>query len=118
MIPLRGWLLPSLVACFLIALGARGHAETGIASYYGGKHHGRLTASGERFNQNANTCAHRTHAFGSVLRVTHRGRSVECRVTDLGPFVRGRIVDMSVAGARSLGIISAGIARVTVERIR
>ena len=118
MIPLRCWIIPILAACFLIALGARGHAETGTASYYGGKHHGRPTASGERFNQHSNTCAHRFHEFGSVLRVAHRGRSVECKVSDRGPFIRGRVVDLSVASARALGIISAGVARVTVERIR
>jgi rare lipoprotein A len=90
-------------------------AETGMASYYGGRHHGRLTASGERFNQKAMTCAHKSRAFGSVLTVTYRGNSIQCRVNDRGPFVRGRIVDVSVAGARALGLIGAGVGMVTVQ---
>lgn len=118
MIGTRGWIVVGLWTLALIGFRAQAKAETGLASYYGGRHHGGPTASGERFNQNAATCAHRTYRFGSVLRVTARGRSVECRVNDRGPFVRGRIVDLSVAGARSLGIISAGIALVTVEKVR
>ena len=90
-----------------------------MASYYGAGHHGRRTASGERFNQGAMTAAHRTARFGSQLRVTHvaSGRSVVVRVTDRGPFVRGRIVDVSTAAARSLGMIQSGVARVRVEQI-
>lgn len=118
MIPLRGWVVVGIWALALTLLGSQVRAETGIASYYGGRHDGSPTASGERFNQNAPTCAHRTHKLGSVLRITTRGRSVECRVNDRGPFVRGRIVDLSVAGAKALGIISVGVAPVTVERVR
>lgn len=118
MIPFRGWVVVGIWALAALLLAGQSRAETGLASYYGGRHHGRPTASGERFNQNAATCAHRTYKFGSVLRVTARGRSVECRVNDRGPFRRGRIIDLSVAGARALGIISAGVARVTVERVQ
>lgn len=89
-------------------------AETGIASFY---HEGKWTASGERFHPGAMTCAHRRPMpFNSMLRVTLRGRSIVCRVNDRGPFVRGRIIDLSRGSARALGL--SGIALVTVERIR
>jgi len=101
--------------CLLGSVGAR--AESGIASFYGGKHHGGPTASGERYDQNAMTCAHRTARFGTRLNVTYRGRSIECRVNDRGPFVRGRIVDVSTAAARALGMIDAGLVKVVVETI-
>jgi rare lipoprotein A len=97
------------------SLGAR--AESGIASFYGGKHHGGPTASGERYNQNAMTCAHRTARFGSKLTVTYRGRSIECRVNDRGPFIRGRIIDVSTSAARALGMIDAGLVKVVVEAV-
>jgi rare lipoprotein A len=106
------------VCCVALSLlvgsfGAR--AESGIASFYGGKHHGGPTASGERYNQNAMTCAHRTARFGTKLTVTYRGRSIECRVNDRGPFVRGRIIDISTSAARALGIIDVGLVKVVVE---
>jgi rare lipoprotein A len=113
MIPLRGWGVPFLAACFLIALGTRGHAETGIASHY---HEGKWTANGERFKPDGMTCAHRRYLFGSILRVTLRERAVECRVNDRGPWIKGRIIDLSRGSARALGL--HGIARVTVEHIR
>ena len=112
---IRGLIVILLAVSALIAIGKNARAESGIASYYGGKHHGRLTANGERFNQNAMTCAHRTRPFGTVLTVTYRGRSIQCRVNDRGPFIRGRIVDVSVEGARRLGLIGAGVGPVTVR---
>ncbi|UPK37724.1 septal ring lytic transglycosylase RlpA family protein [Bradyrhizobium sp. 186] len=81
------------------------HAESGLASYYG---YGKV-GKGEL------TCAHRTRPFGSVLRVSYSGRSIQCRVNDRGPFIRGRIVDLSVPAARALGMMSAGVVRVSVE---
>jgi len=90
-------------------------AETGMASYYGGRHHGKKMANGQVFNQWSDSCAHKTRDFGTVLTVTMGGRSVRCVVRDRGPFIRGRIVDLSVAGARSLGLIGRGVARVTVQ---
>lgn len=94
--------------------------QVGIASYYGRGHHGGKTASGERYNRYAFTAAHRTFAFGTRVRVTHQrsGRSVIVRINDRGPFTRGRIIDLSEAAAKELGIIRAGIARVKVERLR
>jgi rare lipoprotein A len=91
-----------------------GHSFSGMASYYGNES-GSRTASGERFNQNALTCAHRSLPFGTKLRVTHGGRSVVVTVNDRGPFVRGRVLDLSTAAARAVGI--SGVGQVTAEVI-
>ncbi len=90
-------------------------AESGIASSYPHSYQGRRTANGERFNPQAMTCAHKRHPFGSMLRVSAGQRAIACRVTDRGPFTRGRVIDLSPAGARALGI--SGLAKVTVERM-
>ena len=103
------------VALALLLGSVSARAESGLASFYGGKHHGGPTASGERYNQNAMTCAHRTARFGTKLTVSYRGRSIACRVNDRGPFVRGRIVDVSIAAARELGMIGFGLVKVAVE---
>ena len=107
----------AILAAALLCAFSPASAETGFASYYGPGFHGRKTASGERYNQNASTCAHKRRAFGSILTVTdaRTGRSITCRVTDRGPYVRGRIVDLSVASAKALGIYQAGVARVIVQ---
>lgn len=120
MIPLRGWIVPLLAAAVLILIAVQARAETGIASFYGGRaHHGSKMANGQRFDQNSDSCAHKRHPFGTRLRVSRAGgRSVVCVVRDRGPFIRGRIVDLSHAGARAIGLMGAGIARVTVEVIR
>lgn len=93
--------------------------EVGVASYYGHAFHGRRTASGARYDMYAMTCAHRTAPFGTRLRVTdlENGRSVVVTVTDRGPFRRGRVVDVSLAAARALGMIERGVAQVRVERV-
>jgi rare lipoprotein A len=77
-------------------------AETGLASYYGGRGSGM-------------TCAHRTRPMGSVVTVSYGGRSIQCRVNDRGPFIRGRIIDLSMSAARALGMMRSGIIRVSVE---
>jgi rare lipoprotein A len=89
----------------------------GKATFYADKFHGRKTASGERYDRDALTCAHRTLPFGSVLRVTNldNNRSVLVRVNDRGPFSRGRVVDVSRAAARKLEMIRAGVVRVRVD---
>jgi rare lipoprotein A len=79
-------------------------AESGLASFYPG--------IGKRAEM---TCAHRTHAFGKKLRVSHGKVSIECRVNDRGPFIRGRIVDVSTSAARALGMVSAGVVPVRIE---
>ncbi len=61
------------------------------------------------------TCAHRTKPFGSIITVTHGGRSIQCRVNDRGPFIRGRIIDVSMSAARALGMTRSGVVRVSIE---
>jgi rare lipoprotein A len=91
--------------------------ETGIASWYGPRFHGKLTASGEVFNQNELTAAHRTLPWGSKVKVINltNGKSVEVRINDRGPFEKGRIIDVSRAAARALGMVKSGIAQVRIE---
>jgi rare lipoprotein A len=91
--------------------------QEGIASWYGSKFHGRKTASGERYNMYGISAAHRTLPLGTVVRVTHteNGRKVTLRINDRGPFVEGRIIDLSYGAARRLGMVREGIADVVVE---
>lgn len=90
-------------------------AAQGIASWYGPGFHGRRTASGERFNQNALTAAHRSLPFGTKVRVTNprNGRSVVVRINDRGPHVRGRIIDLSAGAAKVLGV--SGVAPISLQ---
>ncbi|MGE6994246.1 septal ring lytic transglycosylase RlpA family protein [Pseudomonas sp. NPDC047961] len=92
---------------------------SGKASYYGNRHHNKLTASGERFDQNALTAAHRTLPFGSQVRVINdgNGKSVVVRINDRGPFVRGRIIDLSKAAFQSIASTRSGVIRVRLERV-
>jgi rare lipoprotein A len=91
--------------------------ETGLASWYGPKFHGKLTASGEVFNQEKFTAAHQTLPWGSRVKVTNlaNGKSVDVRINDRGPFGKGRIIDVSRAAARALGMVGQGIITVRVE---
>lgn len=91
-----------------------GRSFSGIASFYGNES-GSKTASGQRFNQNAMTAAHRSLPFGTKLRVTHGGQSVIVTINDRGPFVRGRVLDLSTGAARAIGLTGAGVGRVTAE---
>jgi rare lipoprotein A len=93
-----------------------GRSFSGMASYYGNES-GSKTASGQRMNASAMTCAHRSLPFGTKLRVTHGGRSVVVTVNDRGPFVRGRVLDLSTGAARAIGLTSAGVGRITAEVI-
>ena len=90
----------------------------GLASFYGDEFQGRTTASGARYDKHALTCAHPSAPFGTRLRVTdlETGRSVVVTVNDRGPFAPGRVIDLSRAAARKLGMIQRGLARVRVER--
>lgn len=94
-----------------------GETATGEASYYADKFIGRTTASGERYDPEAMTAAHRSLPFGTRVRVTRlsNGRSVVVRINDRGPFVRGRIIDVSHAAARKLDMMREGVVPVTVE---
>jgi rare lipoprotein A len=96
------------------SIGGSGRSFSGMASFYGNES-GSKTASGARFNQNAMTAAHRSLPFGTKLRVTHGGRSVVVTVNDRGPFIRGRVLDLSTGAARAVGLTSAGVGRVTAE---
>jgi peptidoglycan lytic transglycosylase len=98
----------------IVPSSGTGHSFSGMASFYGNET-GSKTASGQRFNQNALTCAHRSLPFGTKLRVTHGDRSVIVTVNDRGPFVRGRVLDLSTAAARAVGITGSGVGRVVAE---
>ncbi|HEU4341594.1 MAG TPA: septal ring lytic transglycosylase RlpA family protein [Candidatus Binatia bacterium] len=91
--------------------------ETGMASWYGPGFHGKTTASGEVFNQEKFTAAHPSLPWGSTVKVTNlaNGKSVEVRINDRGPFAKGRIIDVSRAAARALGMMGSGVATVEVE---
>lgn len=93
------------------------HLETGLASFYGKRFAGRLTANGERFDPSRLTAAHPTLPFGTRLRVTNvrNGRSVVVRVNDRGPYIHGRIIDLSRAAAEAVGLVHRGVGRVRVE---
>jgi rare lipoprotein A len=80
------------------------NAESGLASYYGG-----VGRSGEM------TCAHRTRAMGTMVTVSYRGRTIRCRVNDRGPFVKGRVIDVSISAARALGMMDAGVVMVSLQ---
>ncbi len=96
-----------------------GYRAEGKASYYSSRHHGRRTASGERFDMHALTAAHRSLPFGSRVRVTNLNtrRSVVVRINDRGPYGRGRIIDLSRAAAERLGMLRSGVAPVRVEQL-
>ena len=94
----------ALAIVVVLSAASTVEAETGLASYYGGRgHHGEMT------------CAHRTRPFGSIVTVSHAGHSVHCLINDRGPFVRGRVIDVSLSAARALGMMRSGVVRVSVE---
>ena len=96
-----------------------GH-QVGYASYYADRFHGRRTANGERYHVKKLTAAHRHLPFGTLVRVTvlKTGASVKVRINDRGPFVKGRIIDLSRVAAENLGILRAGVAKVEVTIIK
>ncbi len=109
----------ALAACSSTPEIAAANTQSGKASWYGPGFQGRKTASGERFNMNTYSAAHRTYAFGTKLCVEnlHNGRGVTVRVNDRGPFDRGRVVDVSRKAAQSLGMIRSGTTSVRVSVI-
>jgi rare lipoprotein A len=117
--------LPGLCAGLFVLLVASAwltspalSAQCGGASWYGPGFHGKRTASGSKFNQNAMTAAHRSLPFGTRVRVVDQrtGRAVTVTIDDRGPFVRGRIIDLSKAAATKLGFRNAGTTKVCIER--
>ena len=95
----------------------QGWTEKGIASWYGEPYHGRRTASGEVYDMHAMTAAHKTLPFGSVVRVERRdtGDDVKVRINDRGPFIEGRIIDLSFAAAKKVGLDVDGVAPVRIK---
>ena len=95
-------------------------SDSGDASWYGSKYHGRKTASGEVYNQHQLTAAHRELPFGTKVKVTNRknNKSVIVRINDRGPFVSGRVIDLSFAAAKQIGIVQAGVADVELQVLK
>ncbi|WP_223486271.1 septal ring lytic transglycosylase RlpA family protein [Pseudomonas sp. A-RE-19] len=118
-----------LSACALLSLLAgcastdtidpHGYDKTGVASYYGAKHHGKRTASGERFNQHGLTAAHRQLPFGTRVKITNLNNDRSCvvRINDRGPYSRGRLIDVSREAAEQLGMLRSGTAQVRVQAL-
>lgn len=107
----------AFLVCLLCIAPAHARAGDVLASWYGFES-GTKTASGERFNPNAMTCAYWGVPFNTMLRVTYQGRAMICRVNDRGPAKRtGRGIDLSLGMATALGLKSRGVGRVTVEKI-
>jgi rare lipoprotein A len=98
----------------------KGKAEVGLASYYGTEAHGGPTASGETFDMYGMTAAHKTLPLGAEVRVTNleNGKSVVVRINDRGPFVEGRIIDLSYAAAKKIGMLKDGVVQVKVEMLK
>ncbi len=117
----RGVMYIALLFLFLTGCGTLGgYKEKGIASWYGEQYQGRTTASGERFDLNQRTAAHKQLPFGCMVRVKRRdnGRETVVRVNDRGPFVRGRIIDVSKAAAEDLDMVRDGVAPVRIKVVR
>lgn len=94
-------------------------SQTGMASWYGGKHAGQTTANGERFDMQAMTAAHRNLPFGTIVRVTSltNDRTIKVRINDRGPYEGARIIDLSAVAARVLGVGDSGIVKVKIEAL-
>lgn len=109
--------LLSIITLFLLPSCARKITESGKASYYADKFQGRKTASGEIFRQRRMTAAHKTLPFGTKVKVTNlsNGRTIKVRINDRGPFVAGRIIDLSKKAARKLGMVNAGVSNVKIR---
>ena len=104
----------------ILTMTVPGHADSvGVASYYGKEMSGRRTANGERFNPAGLTAAHRSLPFGTKLKVTNlrNGKTVVVRVSDRGPFARGRVIDLSYGAASAIGMVGSGTARVKIARL-
>lgn len=103
-----------------VAITTPSNVEHGKASWYGGKWHGGPTASGERYDKRSMTAAHKRLKFGTRVRVTNlrNGKSVVVRINNRGPYIKGRIIDLSEAAAEKLDMIEAGVVPVKLEILR
>jgi len=122
---MREWVLYLLASAALVGLAAvlaffGPFYETGIASWYGPGFDGNLTANGEVYDMNGISAAHKTLPFGTIVRVVDRdsGRSITVRINDRGPFIEGRIIDLSKGAAAQLGIVEKGITPVGLRIVR
>jgi len=114
---------PALIALLLLvgvdaqARVSPGHTQDGVASYYHDRFHGRKTASGAAYNKNALSAAHKSLPLGTEVRVTdaRSGKSVIVKINDRGPYAKGRVIDLSRAAAREIGLTKKGLAKVKVE---
>lgn len=125
MIPVKEWMLYAIISITLVGLivlyqVAGPYYETGIASWYGPGFHGNLTANGEVYDMYGISAAHKTLPFGTIVRVVEieTGRSVVVRINDRGPFIEGRIIDLSKGAAEKLGIVEKGITGVGLRILR
>lgn len=116
--------LLTLYGCSSIPSGGRdnwiGHIESGEASFYADQFQNRKTASGERYNHSLKTAAHNKIPFGSSVKVTNQnnGKSVVVKVNDRGPFVKGRVIDLSKSAFSSIGNPSSGVINVSIEVVQ
>ncbi|HEC78589.1 MAG TPA: septal ring lytic transglycosylase RlpA family protein [candidate division WOR-3 bacterium] len=106
--------------CCVGGVQTTGYVQYGLASYYGDEFHGRKTASGETFNKWAYTCAHKKLPFGTRVKVTNlkNKKTVIVRVNDRGPFVKGRIIDLSYAAAKKIDLVKYGVVKVKIEVVK
>ena len=132
----RAWLAKILGSCLLVFILAvslagcgaihnagvpdAGDIQFGMASWYGEKFHGRIATSGEKYDMYKFTAAHRTLPFGTLVRVTNigNGRTVIVKINDRGPWISGRVIDLSYAAAKKIGMVNDGVARVRLEVIK
>ncbi|CAA6809763.1 MAG: Rare lipoprotein A precursor [uncultured Sulfurovum sp.] len=115
---LKKYLILTLLVTFSVPAYAKNKkVQIGKGSWYGKKFHGRKTANGERYNMYAYTAAHKTLPFGTVVKVTNlrNKRSVTVRINDRGPYIRGRIIDLSYLAAKKLGYVNKGVTKLKVK---
>ena len=116
----KNYILLLVTVLSFVLLSTPAVAQTsGRASYYGNQFHGRLTSDGSVYHRDSMTCAHRTLPFGTVLKVTNKrnGKKVVVRVNDRGPFIRGRVLDLSYAAAKHIDMLVQGVASVSIENL-
>ena len=109
-----------IVAAFILSGCATGYYQRGTASWYGKEYHDKPTASGEIYNMNSMTAAHRTLPFGTIVRVrdVKTGRTVDVRINNRGPFIHGRIIDLSYAAAVKLDMVEKGLTLVEITILK